>query len=120
MPGLLAYVSNEVKSWPGVIAASHWDLYRLNVPDGADFYFGDSEIGHIHFYGEAHVASDKTLHDCFVNLGKAKPFRYHADPSYQHWTQVAICSQEQAQDAIDLLRANYKLLYSEIDWQESE
>nr|WP_315204458.1 luciferase family protein [uncultured Albidiferax sp.] len=112
MPGLLGYVSDEVMSWPGVIAAKHWDLYRPGVPDGADFYIGDSEIGHIHFYGEAHVASNKALCDSFVKLCKARPFRYRADPSYQYWTQVQIGSPEQAQNAIDLLRANYQRLRS--------
>ncbi len=110
MPGLLGLVSDEIQKWPNVIAATHWNLYQCNVADGADFYVSGRELGHLHFHGEAHVASDKKLNTFFIKQGKAQPFRYRHDPTYQHWTQVTVNNHEQAQNAIDLFRANYERL----------
>ena len=112
MDGLLALVAEEIQSWPHVIAVTHWDLYQPTVADGADFYLGEAEIGHLHFYGEAHVASDAELNAAFILLGKGEPFRFRNDPTYRHWTQVKIADLEKAQDAIDLFRANYERLWS--------
>jgi hypothetical protein len=110
MPGLLGRVADEIQTWPDVIAATHWDLYHPTVADGTDFYLGEAEIGHLHFYGEAHVASDDRLNAAFIRLGKGQLFRYRNDPSYRHWTQVTIATPVQAQNAIDLFRANYQRL----------
>ena len=118
MDGLLGYVADAIQTWPGVIAATHWDLYQPTVADGADFYLGDSEIGHLHFYGEAHVASDAAVSASFVAQGKAEPFRYRADPNYRHWTQVTLTTQAKAQQALDLFRANYDRLMRERATQE--
>ena len=30
-------VSTEIQSWPGIIAATHWEIYDKTKPDGADF-----------------------------------------------------------------------------------
>lgn len=110
MPGLPGRVANEIQTWPGVIAATHWDLYRPTEPDGADFYVGDTEIGHLHFYGEAHVASDRVLCQRFVDQGKAQPFRFRQDPAYRWWTQVSIGDEQRTQYALELFRANYERL----------
>lgn len=110
MPGLVGHVAQEIQTWPGVIAATHWDLYRPGVADGADFYVGETEIGHLHFYGEAHIATNAVLGTRFIQENKAQPFRFRADTTYRHWTQVTIASQEKAQHAIDVFRANYERL----------
>lgn len=110
LPGLLGQVSAEIQKWPGVIAATHWDLYRPEVADGADFYCGEAEIGHIHFSGEVHVATDATLNEHFVRQGKAQLFRFRADPGYRNWTQLTVASPAQAQHAIELFRSNYERL----------
>nr|WP_295771618.1 luciferase family protein [Rhodoferax sp.] len=110
MAGLLRLVADEIQTWPNVTAATHWNLNQRDVADGADFYLGEEEIGHLHFYGEAHVASDKKMNATFIQLGKAQPFRYRFDPTYQHWTQVTIETHEKAQNAIELFRANYERL----------
>ena len=107
MPGLLGRVTGVIQTWPGVIAATHWDLYRPTVPDGADFYVGDTEIGHLHLNGEAHVATDSTLFRQFVDGGKAQPFRFRQDPNYRWWTQATMATEQQAQDVLELFRANY-------------
>ena len=110
MPGLLGRISTEIQSWLGIIAATHWDLYRPTVPDGVDFYIGETEIGHLHFYGEAHITSDRTLCERFIAEGKAQPFRFRQDSAYRYWTQVTIANEKNVQDTIELFRANYERL----------
>lgn len=51
-------VAQTVATLPGVITASHWHLSRNGVVDGADFYGGPNEIGHIHLNGDAHIATN--------------------------------------------------------------
>jgi hypothetical protein len=48
-------VSEAVASWPNVQARTHWLLGDEREVDGADFYVGDTELGHIHLDSEAHV-----------------------------------------------------------------
>jgi hypothetical protein len=48
-------VSEAVASWPDVHPRTHWLLSDERVVDGADFYVGDQELGHIHLDSEAHV-----------------------------------------------------------------
>lgn len=48
-------VSDAVAAWEGVHARTHWLLGNENEVDGADFYLGDEELGHIHLDSEAHV-----------------------------------------------------------------
>ena len=113
MADLLGQVADEIPTWLHVTAATNWDFNQRDVTDGANFYLGEEEIGHFHFYGEAHVASDKKVNATFIQLGKVPPFRYRFDPSYQHWMQVTIETPEQAKNAIDLSRANYERLQGE-------
>jgi hypothetical protein len=108
MPGFLGELVHAIQSWPHVIAATHWDLYRPTVADGADFYVGDVEIGHLHFYGEAHVASDAAVAKTFIAQGMAQPFRFRGDANYRHWTQVSVTTAESFQHALALFRANYE------------
>ena len=57
LPGPAEATSRSVQSWSGVIAATHWHLYRREQVDGADFYVGAEELGHLHLDGEAHLAT---------------------------------------------------------------
>ena len=41
-------VRAEIQQWKNIIAATHWSLYNNTKVDGADFYVGDEELGHIH------------------------------------------------------------------------
>lgn len=69
-------VSTTLAGWPEVHARSHWLLGDDQVVDGADFYVGQDEIGHIHLGGEAHVAVGKKLGAALVAAKRAKPFRW--------------------------------------------
>ena len=108
MSGLLGRLSDEIQTWPHVIAATHWDLNDATRVDGADFYVGDDEIGHIHLYGEVHVATDAAISAAFIEQGKAEHFRYRADPNYRYWTQITVSNALTYQQALALFRANYE------------
>jgi len=69
-------VSVELAGWTDVHARTHWRLGDDSVVDGADFYLGQDEIGHIHLDGEAHIAVPKALRDALIAAGLAKPFRW--------------------------------------------
>lgn len=71
-------VSKTLASWPGVHARTHWLLGDETVVDGADFYVGDEEIGHLHLEGEAHVATGVALRKSVVAAKLAGPFRWSA------------------------------------------
>lgn len=69
-------VAEIVASWPEVHARTHWLLGDESEIDGADFYLGENELGHLHLDGEAHVAVSKGVRDALIAAGLAKPFRW--------------------------------------------
>ena len=74
--GLAQDVSTELKSWPGMIAATHWRLGDSTRVDGAEFYVQrEGELGHIHLDGEIHLALTKPLRNSLAALKLAKPFK---------------------------------------------
>ena len=72
-------VSQLLAHWPGVKARAHWLLGDETVVDGADFYFGQEEVGHIHLDSEAHVFIGKAGVDSLVSLGLARRFHWSRD-----------------------------------------
>ncbi len=70
-------VASVVASWPAVHARTHWLLGDEREVDGADFYLGEEELGHIHLDGEAHIAVSKPLRAALIAAGLAKPFRWN-------------------------------------------
>jgi len=71
--------SERRATWPNVLARTHWRLGDEQVVDGADFYLGDAELGHIHLDGEAHVAVGRKLAAAIVRRGLASAFRWSRD-----------------------------------------
>ncbi|GAC1382130.1 MAG: hypothetical protein NVSMB45_07880 [Ginsengibacter sp.] len=65
-------VSKEIQSWKEIIAATHWNLYDRKQTDGADFYVGEEELGHIHLDGEVHLATGKELASALLKRKLAK------------------------------------------------
>jgi hypothetical protein len=95
-------LSVSIQSWPGVIAATHWHLNRPNEVNGADFYFGADEVGHIHLDGEVHLATSSDLREALVSERLARPFPY-----YRSWVETSIRSEKEARHAEWLFRLNY-------------
>jgi luciferase-like monooxygenase len=69
-------VSQALAKWPGVHARTHWLLGDETEVDGADFYVGERELGHIHLQGEAHIAVPAPVRKALVESGLAAPFQW--------------------------------------------
>lgn len=69
-------VSEAIAAWPSVHARSHWLLGDERSVDGADFYVGQEELGHIHLNGEAHIAVTERVRDALIQARRAKPFHW--------------------------------------------
>ncbi len=76
LPELAQRVSEALARQPDVHARTHWLLGDETRVDGADFYWGDEELGHLHLDGEAHVAQVGALRDALIEKGLANPFRW--------------------------------------------
>jgi hypothetical protein len=98
-------VSLEIQSWPGVIAATHWFLYDRTQVDGADFYVGEKELGHIHLDGELHLCVTAGLRRRLIEAGLAE-----ALPWAEDCVQAPISSRQDAKNALWLFRLGYDRL----------
>ena len=98
-------VSLAIQSWPGVIAATHWHLYDRTQVDGADFYLGRRELGHIHLDGEIHLLATKGLRNALVSHGLAEPFVWS-----DGWVQYTIRTKADVQHGLWLFRLAYDRL----------
>jgi hypothetical protein len=98
-------VSLEIQSWRGVISATHWYLYDRTQEDGADFYVGEKELGHIHLDGELHLGVTAGLCRQLVEAGRAEAFPWGED-----WVQAAISSRRDARNALWLFKLGYDRL----------
>ena len=105
LEGPAGRVALEIASWPNVISATHWLLGRPGVVDGADFYVGEQELGHIHLDGEVHLATSLELRKKLLAKNQARPFPYYAS-----WVEASIETEAQADHAIWLFRLNYTRL----------
>lgn len=76
LDGIAEDVAKAVEALAGVEGRTHWNLGDESVIDGADFYVGEQELGHIHLYAEAHIAVPKALRDALIAARIAKPFRW--------------------------------------------
>ena len=95
-------VAEEVASWRRVRARTHWLLGDERAVDGADFYVGEDELGHIHLDGEAHVFHTRLVADALLAAGLGQPFRWSRN--------IVVFSIEREADvahALWLFRLNY-------------
>jgi len=66
-------VSASVAEWTNVHARAHWYLGDEQRVDGADFYLGQWEVGHIHLGGEAHIMMPPALASANIAAGHGTP-----------------------------------------------
>lgn len=110
LAAVLEPVSQAVQRWPGVISAAHWDLYRVGeVVDGADFYVGEQELGHLHLNGELHLATSPALGQALIARGLARPLRW-GGAAYRGWTECSVRTAADAAHAAWLFELNYQRL----------
>lgn len=98
-------VSREIQSWPGIVAATHWYLHDRTRVDGADFYVGEKELGHIHLDGELHLGLTVGLRRQLIEAGLAE-----ALPWAEDWIQAPISRPKDARAAQWLFRLGYDRL----------
>jgi Family of unknown function (DUF5519) len=103
-------VSTEIASWPGVQARTHWLLGDESQVDGADFYVGEQELGHIHLDGEAHLALEKPLRDALIAARLASPFR---------WSQGFVVCSIRSAAAASLAQALFRLAYDRLQGEST-
>ncbi|WP_300979150.1 luciferase family protein [Flavobacterium sp.] len=101
-------VSHAIQQWPNVMAATHWDLYNNTKVDGADFYVGKNEIGHIHLDGTVHLATTNELRIPLLKNNLAQKFPYSGE--YEGWVLFKITTKSDAEQAIWLFQLNYERL----------
>ena len=111
LPGPAGTVAAEIATWPCVIARAHWHLYRPGEIDGADFYVGEHELGHVHLDGEAHIAMTHAMRNAALarGVGHSAPW-----PGYEDWLHLRIADAT-ASEALALFRANHGRLLNGID-----
>ena len=95
-------VSTEIQSWKKIIAATHWEINDNTSPNGADFYVGNEELGHIHLDGEVHIPIGKKISEKLIKMKLAKKFMYSND-----WITSAIETKEDVSHATWLFKLNY-------------
>ena len=69
-------LAEAIAEWPEVHARTHWYLGDESTVDGADFYVGAGEVGHIHLDGEAHIAFSVKVAKALIDAGLAEPFAW--------------------------------------------
>ena len=103
--------AEAIQSWPTIISATHWDLFNRSRVDGADFYVGEAELGHIHLNGEVHLATTNGLGVALLQRGLVSPLPY--GKAYGDWVSFMIRTDADAAHAIWLFRLNYDRLRGE-------
>ena len=73
LQGAAQKVAATLAGWPGVLARTHWQLGDETVVDGADFYVGEDELGHLHLDGEAHIMMPAKLSSAVIGAGLGEP-----------------------------------------------
>lgn len=97
--------SEAIQAWPGVVASTHWHLSRSGAVDGADFYLGEEELGHIHLGGEVHLTSSAALAEALIGRSLAQRFPYGHD-----WVMTEIRTTDDADHAVWLFGLTRDLL----------
>lgn len=101
----LEIVSKEIQQWQGIISATHWEIHDRNKPNGADFYVGKEELGHIHLDGSLHIPSTSKFSQALIKAGLAQKFPYA-----ENWVQFNISDDKSAAQAIWLFKLHYDYL----------
>jgi Family of unknown function (DUF5519) len=105
LKGFAQDVSEEIQSWPGMISATHWTIGDSTKVNGADFYVGAAELGHIHLDGEIHLLLTSKIRNLLIEKKLAQAFPWGRD-----WVQFKISDEISAQTAAWLFQLGYDRL----------
>jgi hypothetical protein len=97
-------VMDEVRRWPGVELRQHASPTDPESSDGMEFRLYGKQIGHVHSDCSVHLALTKALKASLIerHLAESMP-----NASTSGWAMLSPVSEEDAQQAIWLLRLNY-------------
>ena len=98
-------VSRALATWPDVHARTHWLLGDETKVDGADFYVGELELGHIHLQGEAHIAVPAAVRNALIKSGVAAPFR---------WSESFVVFEIASSADVELAQSLFRLAYDRL------
>jgi hypothetical protein len=105
LKGFAQDVSEEIQSWAGIVSATHWTIGDSTKVNGADFYVGQSELGHIHLDGEIHLLLTPKIRNLLIEKRIAQTFPWGRD-----WVQLKISDEISAQTAAWLFQLGYDRL----------
>jgi hypothetical protein len=91
------HIRREVTGWPRVTTAA-------GEYGETDFLVGGRSIGHVHGGYQADIPFARRMRDELVAAGRTGPHHVHPDSG---WTTLYIRTDEDAEEAIELLRINY-------------
>jgi hypothetical protein len=97
--------ARALASWPGVHARTHWLLGDEQEVDGADFYVGERELGHIHLDGEAHIAVPPAVRNALIAGRLAAPFQ---------WSQAFVVYRIAAAEDLPAAEFLFRLAYDRL------
>lgn len=97
--------AEAIAAWPDIHARTHWFLGDEQQIDGADFYVGERELGHIHLYAEAHIVEPLPVAEALIKEKLARPFRWS-----RSFIVFEIKSAADVDHALWLFRLNYDYL----------
>ena len=100
-------LSEMVQSWPNIDASTHWHLSRNGQVDGADFYCGKKELGHIHLNGDLHIATSPALACALVTARLAGKFPF---AGCEEWVLYCMRTEDDVRQAELLMRLAYEYL----------
>ena len=101
---VLQALSVTVQRWRGVAGATHWRFDAPDEIDGADFYLGVRELGHIHLDGWVHIPASPPLRSALVANKLAGPFRW--GDRDDGWIEYFVATQSDSDHARWLFRLN--------------
>ena len=101
-------VAQAVQCWDDGIAVAHWDLFDHTRVDGADFYAGGGELGHIHLNGDVHMAATKAIYQALITAELAGSLPYGS--GNKRWVRFPIQVEAHSAHATWLFRLGYHRL----------
>ena len=101
-------VAQAIQCWDDGIAVTHWDLFDHTRVDGADFYVGEEELGHIHLNGDVHMAATKAIYQALITAELAGSLPYGS--GNKRWVRFPIQVEAHSAHATWLFRLGYHRL----------
>ena len=108
MDELAQAVAQAIQCWDDGIAVTHWDLFDHTRVDGADFYAGEEELGHIHLNGDVYMAAAKAIYQALITAELAGSLPYGS--GNKRWVLYSIREAAHPAPGTWLFRLSYNRL----------